>query len=372
MKLLVCTSEYPPEYSSGVGNVAYNVVKILQKRGINCLVCSPNADLKLGSSQLISKYGRFGLYYYWHKVYKHLIKNKYDVVWLHQPLFFERSQNLNAIITVHTSIWEYNKVIKNLKYPLILRIYYELVSIIEKYCFRRVDLQGVRFTGVSSQVCQALGEIGITKEKISYIPNGVDTQHFKPSLSKKILRKKFGIAEDIIVILSMGRLTKMKQPNKLIRTFSFIEKERGDVKLIFVGKGELTDETMKFAMQMKLKNVNFLGYVNEENKSDLYACSDYYIMASIYEGQPLTLLEAMASGLPCIVSDIPSLKIVEDSNCGIMVDFSEEERAARRIIDYIKKDNLAHARNARKYVEDNLDWSIIAETYLKEFESIKS
>ena len=113
-----------------------------------------------------------------------------------------------------------------------------------------------------------------------------------------------------------------------------------------------------------------MGYLDEKDKNDLYACSDYYIMSSKYEGQPLTLLEAMASGLPCIVSDIPNLRIVEEADCGIIVDFSNKEKAAHGIIDYIKQDNSEHGKNARKYAEEHLDWSIIAEKYLRQFENM--
>ena len=119
-----------------------------------------------------------------------------------------------------------------------------------------------------------------------------------------------------------------------------------------------------------MKNVKFLGYVEEEDKPYLYACSDYFIIASKYEGgEPnLTVAEAMASGLPCIVSDIPGLRIVGDANCGIVVDFNDIEKAAEEIIKYLSKDNSDHLENAREYTVNNFDWEIIAERYLEEFQ----
>jgi len=374
MNVLICVSEYPPDYSSGVGNVAYEVVERLKKMGVNCTVCSPNADIKLGNSQVIQKYGRLGVYYYWHKVKRYFKRNSYnyDAVWLHQPLFIGKMPFHNALITVHTALWEYSKIIRNLGYPLNLKLYYKITSRIEKHCLRKIDVEGVEFTGVSSEVCKNLVEIGISKQKITYIPNGVDTKLFKPSASddKKSLRKKFGIPEENLIILSLGRLTEQKQPQKLIEVFSLIEKEMKDVTLVIAGKGELLEKKKKIDKQKKLKNVVFLGYIVEEDKPDLYACSDYYIMASKYEGQPLTLLEAMASGLPCIASNIPNLRLVEDANCGIMVDFNDVEKAAKRIITYLEGVNSEHSKNARGYAVKNLDWKIIAGMYLEEFKKI--
>jgi len=83
------------------------------------------------------------------------------------------------------------------------------------------------------------------------------------------------------------------------------------------------------------------------------------------------LLEAMASGLPCIVSDIPALRIVEEARCGIVVDFNNVETAASQIIEYLGADNTNHPRNAREYAVSNLDWEIIARRYLREFEKLK-
>ena len=115
-----------------------------------------------------------------------------------------------------------------------------------------------------------------------------------------------------------------------------------------------------------IRKIKFLGHVdNKDALPNLYACSDYYIMTSKYEGSPSTLLEAMASGLPCIVSDIPHLRMVKDAECGIIVPFGDIENAACQIKDYILEDHFDHSNNARNYAVDMLDWEIIARKYCK-------
>ena len=362
MKLLICASEYYP-HGSGIANVAYNVVEQLTKMGVDCTVCSPTGpDIKLGSSKLIEKSGIVGLLYYWYRVSKYFKENDFGVVWLHNPLFLKNSSLQKSLVTIHSTY--YGKMIQGV-YP---KIYNKIASKIERYCLNKMN-EKVKFTAVSLQTCKELEEIGLTKERITYVPNGVNINLFKQSDNKQILRKKFNIPKDDLILLSLGRLAEAKQPLKLIEVFSIIGKEMKNPTLVIAGKGELLGKTKEFAEQKKLKSVKFLGHVNYEKEApDLYACSDYYIMTPKCEGQPLTLLEAMASGLPCIVSDIPNLKLVEDAKCGITVDFGDIAKAKEEIIGYLERDNSEHSKNAREYAVKNLDWKIISGRYLEEFE----
>ena len=157
----------------------------------------------------------------------------------------------------------------------------------------------------------------------------------------------------------------------MIEVFSHLEEKLGDVTLCIAGNGELLEETKGLAEKMGLHKVIFLGYVDhDQDLPNLYACADYYIMASKYEGTPLTLLEAMASGLPCIVSDIPNLAIVKDADCGIIVDFTDLSVALNDILDYLKLDHHSHGVNARNFATSSLDWEIITEDYLQALKDI--
>lgn len=364
MKLLVCATEYHP-YGTGIANVVYNVVEHLKEQGVECTVCSPTGpDIKLGSLKLIEKTGILGMLYYWYQVSQYLKRNDYNALWLHNPFIIGGNKFKHCLVTMHTTY--YGESFHQVGTTPLLRIYKRLVSSFERYCLVHMS-ENAFFTGVGKPVCEELEKIGIARNRIIYIPNGVDARQFRPSHNKKLLRKKFGIPEDYIVLLSVGRLTHQKQPHTMIEVFAHLEKELGDVTLCIAGKGELLEETKDLAEKRGLRKVIFLGYVDDRDLPDLYACADYYIMTSKYEGLPLTLLEAMASGLPCIVSDIPNLGIVKDADCGIILNCGDVNMASDQILDYISNDHSDHSRNARKYVLEQLDWHLISEQYLKEF-----
>lgn len=361
MKLLICTSEYPPR-CSGIGNVAYNVVEQLKKRGIECTVCSPTGpDIILGNDKIIKYIGFFGLLYYWFRVSLYFHKNAgYDVAWLHSPYFILNNPFPKNLVTIHTTYFGMSR--SNAGNTLFLKTYNKTVSIIEQYCLRKIR-KTTSFSGVSKAVCEELVQIGIPPKHISYIPNGVNITKFHPADNKIAMRKIFGIPEDEIALLSIGRLTPQKQPITLVDIFSNLQKRLPKVVLFISGKGELRNSLRDHGEKMHIKNIRFLGYIPDKEIPNLYAASDFFIMTSKYEGMPLTLLEAMASGLPCIVSDIPHLEIVKDANCGTIVHFDDIKNATDNIADYLQGNQSDHSNNARNYAINMLAWEIIAQRY---------
>ncbi len=363
MRLLICASEYHPD-GSGIANVAYNVVRELENMGVECTVCSPTGpDIKLGNFTLIKKYGILGMLQYWHQVSRHFRENDYDAAWLHNPFILARNPFKSCLVTMHATYYGASTYWHGLRKHL----YKSLVAHIECYCLTHMS-PGTLFTGVSQPVCDELKNIGIKNAQVVYIPNGVNIRQFCPLKDHEQIRKKFGIPEDDIVLLSVGRLTPAKQPHTMIEVFTHLEKKLDNVTLCIAGSGELLGETKDLVEKLGLRKVLFLGHIDhDQDLPDLYACADYYIMTSKYEGLPLTLLEAMASGLPCIVSDIPNLGIVRDADCGIILNYEDVSVASDQILDYISNDHPEHSQNARRYALERLDWSLISRQYLKEF-----
>lgn len=91
-------------------------------------------------------------------------------------------------------------------------------------------------------------------------------------------------------------------------------------------------------------------------------------MASRSEGSPLSLLEALSTGLPAIVSPIQPLCFVEDQGIGRVVDFDEPQAAAESMAAYLETDLRGAGIRARAHVTERHDWSVIADQYIAEFE----
>jgi glycosyltransferase involved in cell wall biosynthesis len=358
MKILVCVQEYPPE-GSGIANVAHNIVKIWSDKGLECAVCSPTGpDIICGSQKLI-KSGLFGLIHYWNKVHR-LNFEDYDLVWLHNPLFIKRFVTNKPIICTMNSTYQGSSEAKTNP-----ELYYRFASKIELHCLKNLPPQ-TKFTGVSQKVAGEIQSYGIDKGRIKYIPNGVDTKLFHPQKDKKRLRRILGIPEEKKILLCLGRITDQKQPLETVRLFSYLSMNCPQLHLVMVGKGDLFEKTKLYARKRGLNNVTFYGYAREEDLPKLYACADYYIILSKYEGgePPLTLAEALSSGLPSIVSDIPNFEIVRKYNCGAVIEEEADLKYSKKIMGLLEKNRGIYSKNARKYAL-SIDWKKISESYLK-------
>ena len=379
MNVLVCASEcYPYTPQGGVGMCVHNTVLYLKKLGVKCDVCSPHGpDIKIPPGFIGNKhFGVLSLLWYWHRVSQHLknYASNYDVVWLHQPFVLSKFPFKNCFVTMHTSIFDCNKLVQKNDYPVSRKFYYSIREKIEKWCIHSINHYTSCFSVVSPHVGSALEKVGISSKKIVCVSNGVDIHKFKPNANKKELRAFYGIPENAIVFTYVGRITAHKLPFTLIKFFSRLSQQLKNAWLIIAGDGELLDNMKQLVYNLGLKNVLFLGYVNNEELPFTYGCSDIYLMTSIYEGQPITLLEAMASGLPSVVSDIASLRlIVEESNSGLVLDFHNIEKSVTKTLQFLKDEDLKDlSKRARQFIENNHSWEKVTNKYVQIFNKIMS
>lgn len=159
------------------------------------------------------------------------------------------------------------------------------------------------------------------RKNLYYIDGmGLDLSRFVlPSKEERNrLRAEQGFSENDFLFIYAAEFSKRKNQKLLIRAFSELCKKKDYVYLLLAGTGSLLEECKQYAAQLGLQNrVRFLGYVNQIHK--LYPLCDATVSSSHIEGLPFNVMEAMACGLPAVVSDIKGHKeLVEQGKNGIL------------------------------------------------------
>lgn len=134
------------------------------------------------------------------------------------------------------------------------------------------------------------------------IKNGIDIGAFRFSNDKRrLLRQRYGVENDFIVG-SVARFVKVKNHSFILDMFYEIKKFYKNSKLVLVGDGPLRSELMDKVNKMDLsEDVMFIGVVG--NVNEYMSMLDVLLMPSLFEGLPVSIIEAQAAGLPCLISD---------------------------------------------------------------------
>lgn len=191
---------------------------------------------------------------------------------------------------------------------------------------------------------------------IKIIPNGIDTNRFKPNFDKENKELK---------ILFVSRLVHRKGPHLLVRAFKRVVKKYDNVALVFVGSGYMRGTLEELAMSLNItEKVKFLGDVSDEILPQVYSESDIFVLPSLHaESFGLVLLEAMASGLPVVATSVGGIpEVLEDGKEGFLVK-PDEKNIAEALIKLLEDKDLREkmGKNGRKKVVENYDWKNVCE-----------
>ncbi len=172
----------------------------------------------------------------------------------------------------------------------------------------------------SESVKQVLIDFGV-RQPIEVIPNGVDLKRFF-STDNPQCRGHLGISESDVLMIYVGRLSEEKNLATLIDRFSITQRIISNLHLCLVGDGPEADELKKQAESSGCaKNVHFTGAVAYEDIPNLLAAADFFVTASISEVHPLTVIEAMAAGLPIAAIRSPGISdSVENGKTGFLAE----------------------------------------------------
>ncbi len=222
--------------------------------------------------------------------------------------------------------------------------------------------------GVSESICEDYGNLAGGKE-VLYIPPLIPFQ--RSEKSKAMSKHEFGLSEDDRVLLYVGSLKQMKNPDKVLKAFESLGNkflESNKLKLVFVGGGEMLEELKNFAKEHAglSDHVVFAGLVSRELIPDFFAMADYYIISSDYEGTSVSLLEAMYNKLAIIGADSPGINTMLQANQNaLLYPVHDTKELANCIRSFVTDSRLADglAAKANKDFGEKYSYQSMIEKY---------
>ena len=413
MKIAVFVYEYPPKIVGGLGTYGAEITRkfVLSDNDVTVFTMNddagslPTREIWRGieihrplhidvSDSLpdviaedIRKWGRgiilFGklmVYNYLSaaKLVNELIKRegmKYDVVVAHDWLSamggitVKRESGLPLAFHVHST--EKGRTLGNGS---------SVVSNIELRAGKMADL----VVTVSYAMKDELIGLGFPKEKIQVSYNGVDPQKYNPAnISKESIQKiraKYGLKDDELMILFLGRLVGVKGIDKLIMSMPHILSKIPKAKLVIVGVGDLQEYLTNLTRTIRLDEyVKFcFDFIPEEERIAHYAACDLAVFPSYYEPFGIVALEAMAMEKAVVVgaAGVSGMREIViccgEEQCGFHVDPNNPSDIAWGVISALENPELRKqlGKNGRKRVLAEFTWNKIAKRTIELYESV--
>jgi len=321
MKLLCVSPGYWPAFQYGGPIVSiHSLNKALVKKGVDVTVYTTNAGLngKVQVNQEIDIEGVKVIYFDFARLFefvgrtgwqisltmtKALKENleKFDVAHIHAiwnystgvTAYYCRKFSKPYIITPRGTIYPYTLAKKAWKkLP-----YFKLIA--------RRDLQGagaIHYTTEDElEKCHSL--LGF-RNKAVVVPNGVDLVEFNDLPPGEMLKDRYPELRNKKIILFLGRINWIKGLDILVQSFGMLKREKNDLHLLIVGNDEngYESKVRKWLMEEGvIDNVTFTGLLTGREKLEAYAGSDVFVLPSYSENFGMSVIEAMACGLPVII-----------------------------------------------------------------------
>ncbi len=331
---------------------------------LDCVIpyCDKYFDVSFDRSPLKSKNIKA-----YNEVKKIVTEEKYDIIHCHTPVGGliarlaarnVRKNGTKVFYTAHGFHFYKGAPLKNwlLYYP------------VEKLC--------AHFTDVLITINQedyALAQKKMKAKRVEYVPGvGIDLAKFgQAAVDKSAKRNELGIPEDAMLLLSVGELNKNKNHETVIKAIKDL-----DVYYIIAGKGDLRLHLQSVIDELGLTDrVKLIGF--RSDITELCAAADLFVFPSFREGLSRSLMEAMASGLPCVVSNIRgNADLIEDGKGGFLCTSASAEEFAAVLQELLQNAALRQkmGKNNRQKIK-KFDVSVVEnkmrKIYSEVFEGVK-
>ena len=251
----------------------------------------------------------------------------------HIPLVFWTIHNSNfELQPQHLSTHHWLLKPKQLGYRLLYRLLTRWVS---------------GFIAVSADVKTALrNNLGLAEAKITVICNGVDLQRYSHRIDRVRIREQLGLGNKAQVLVMVATFKEQKGHRHLIAALAPIISDWPQLQVLLAGDGPLKPEIEEQVRALGLTaQVHFLG--SRSDVRDLLVASDYFVLPSLWEGLPMALIEAMASGLPIISSDVSGTRqVMVPNETGLMVPPGDVARLREAIVGFLGEPQKAMVMGA--------------------------
>lgn len=383
MRILIILREFysPTKPIGGAERQAVKLATCLVERGIDVKIVAGKWDWGQKSQDQIEGLAvdrhftgwgmfdirglrRLGPYIYLVSLFLYLFvhRNEYDLIHCHSALFGayivtsagKRFRKKTLIRSMASGVW-----------GDVQRVQQGTTILGAKWMQRRA-VNADCFVALNPQVKEELISIGVSPEKIHQIPNGVVVQPENP-------RQEYEITDNVTVLF-VGRLHPQKGVGDLIRAFEIASTTMPDKSwsLKIAGSGYLRNELEQLSEQLSVNDkVEFLGEIDDLDS--LYLGADIFLLPSHSEGMSNSLLEAMASGLPVIASDIPgNHDLIVDQENGLLFEENNIEELADDLLQLVQDNNLRKRIGSSAYlsVVDRYSINKISDRYINLYKQL--
>ena len=381
---VVSHSFYPATCYGGPIFSTYELCKKLADLGHNIYVSTTNANcgslLDVDTSKFIEIHRNLNVRYYYEQIYWYFsfalffglwkdVKRS-DLVYIQYifhytvplALFYSWFLNRRVVICPRASLSPWGINWKGKLSSLFKKNWINL--------FIRPFVSDVKWQGCSFIEINDIKSF-FNKADCYEISDGIKTSQFSSESSlnytdviKKYTDKDFDKVTDIV--FSMGRLHKIKGFDNLIRSFSLVLKSKPDTKLLIAG----SDDNYKSFLIHEIKRLKLLdsvfliGNLDSVEKREVLSNSSVFALCSHVESFGIVVLEALASGLPVVISNKTIWKDIEKYKCGIFVS-NKEDIFAKALL--LSLDTKYQASDCVNYVKSSYDIDIVSNDFVKSF-----
>lgn len=273
-----------------------------------------------------------------------------DIVHAHTPLVMGFAGLISAKLGRYPLVGSYHTVINN---KTVVDDYYpknkQLKRLTRKYMLKYVQFfyRRCNATTAPSRVIARMLERYGGIENIRVVPNSVDLASFNPRVDGGPTRKALKIGQKEKVVLYLGRLSKEKRIEVMLRAAAVMTKKRNDVRFVIGGAGPAESHYKNMARRLGIqKSVRFLGHVERSALPGLYASSDLLCLPSTFETQGIVSLEAMAMGKPVVGANYLALsELIKNGRNGEKFAPGDYLGCARKI-EKVLNDSSPYIRDA--------------------------